>query len=105
MAKWADHVITHVGYNRDRTRIASVKRWTHYDSPPNSKLIDESIITRQDVIDRTSRRESFVTAYLNGSIYYEGARVEVYTADSGEQFIRTVGNETPGDNLGKLPEL
>lgn len=64
------------------------------------------ILTKEEVIkDIKANKEFFTAIKVKDQLFLKkGAKVEVYT-EHGEEFIRTVANSRPEDNLDSLPEV
>lgn len=95
---WADHIIVCVTYNGKRERIVSVT--CRVDEGKN--LGKPYTKTRDDVITDLGNKVTYTTAYKrpNGD-WRKGDDVETYKRDD-VTYIRTKGNKTTVDNLGKL---
>ena len=100
MAKWADHVVTKVKYNRDHTQIVEVEIRNDTGEAIGS---DVRRMLRQDVVSAILRGTTFVTAYFRDEKWRKGEDVRAVTIN-GERFIRTDTNSVKADNLGALPE-
>lgn len=63
---------------------------------------DNSLISapRKVVVEFIKGGDPVFTGIKNGEGYRKGAEVEVYK----EEFLRTVGNSSEGDNLENLPK-
>lgn len=99
-AKWADYVITAVGYNSEHTHIVEVE----VRADLGSSLGNSQIFKRQRVVDLIKEGKTFITATLSGSQYKRGDNVGIVLFNKTE-YIRTDGNSRGADNLGNLPEL
>ena len=57
---------------------------------------------RQNVVDKVKRGEAVCYTYPEG---HRGALCEVKVSRRGVEFLKTVPNSDPGDNLSALPEM
>lgn len=100
MAKWADYVITAVGFNASNTHIVEVEI-----RPDDGNAIGPARrAPRLDVVRAIRAGTTFVTAFERGGKWQRGEDVRVIQIDQ-EYFIRTDANAIRADNLGALPRL
>ena len=57
---------------------------------------------RQGVVDKVKNRTVEAYTYRNGSI---GAKCEVKVSSRGVEYLKTIPNSDPTDNLSSLPEM
>ena len=100
MAKWADIVITKVGYDRTETRIVQVE----IRPDTGTSIGQASRATRQQVVASIERGVTYVTAYMRNGKWQRGEDVRV-VAIRGVKYLRTDRNRIEADNLGSLPRL
>jgi hypothetical protein len=100
MAKWADYIITAVGYDRNETHIVEVE----IRPDTGSDIGQASHATRQQIVDAIKRGVTFVTAYVHDRRWHRGEDVHVVVI-GGVKYIRTDRNYVRADNLGALPRL
>lgn len=101
MEKWADYLISAVGYDLNKQRILKVKvseDLGEKGSPPEIK-------ERAWVISKLEDGREIITVRRNNKgELTRGEEVHILTVGN-EKFIRTDRNHTDKDNLGELPEL
>ena len=100
MAKWADYIITAVGYDRNGIRILEVE--IRPDTGTN--IGQASRATRQQVVNAIERGVTFATAFHRDGKWHRGQGVHVVLA-RGAKYLRTDRNSVEADNLGSLPRL
>lgn len=100
MAKWADYCISRVHYNEKHTHIITVEAMPDDGSDNLGKKVE---FTREDVVARIDKGETFVTIVKKDSKYQKGEDVRIVKIN-GVKYIRTDQNQTESDNLGELPE-
>jgi len=101
MAKWADYCISCVNYTSDGSKISTVG--VHEDN--GDTIGTKATWHRQQVVDAIDDdKKTFVTIVKDstGKTWNKGASVTTYPVGR-ERFIKTVSNNTAGDNLGELP--
>ena len=94
---WADHIIVCVTYNDKRTRIISVDCRVDL----GRSLGKTYTKTRAEIITDLRNEVTYITAYKTKDKWKKGDDVESYKRDD-VVYIRTKGNKTTVDNLGKL---
>lgn len=100
MAKWADYIITAVGYDRNETHIVEVE----IRPDTGTDIGGPARVTRQEVVDAIQRDVTFVTAYVRSGKWHRGEDVRVVDI-GGVWYLRTDRNRIRADNLGALPRL
>jgi hypothetical protein len=101
MAKWADYGISAVRYNTRHTHIDKVR--VHPDDGDAIGSAKEQL--RTDVIAAIKNDTTYVTIFKNSqSKWTKGQPVYVIKVH-GEEYIKTVDNGKPEDNLENLPEF
>ena len=101
MSKWADYVIVGVNFKKDdKKHILEVKICEDIED----KLVNEKPVSRQRVIEFLERDLKIITSYIENKKWKRGDDVGIVSINN-TKFIRTDGNSTEEDNLGKLPEF
>ena len=100
MNKWADYLIVRVRYDNDHSRIVKVKCLPDLGDDTGDPIFR----SRDKVIQTIEDGVTYITVYEKDQKWSKGANVGVITVE-GTEFIRTDGNQTKADNLGKLPEF
>lgn len=101
MSKWADYCITAVRFNKERTHIDRVK----VQPDTGSSLGAESEATREAVVAAIKEGATFVTAYKTAAGSWSKGKDVVITKVDGVEYLKTVANNKPEDNLENLPEF
>ena len=100
MAKWADYIITAVGYDVHNTHITEVEI-----RPDTGTAVGQPArATRASVARAIQTGTAFVTAYERLGQWYKGEDVRVVRIGS-DVYLRTDANFVRADNLGNLPRL
>lgn len=100
MPKWADYCITAIKYNSTGRHIESVE----VREDEGEKLVNPKIWSRESVISSLESGKTFVTATYKDKAWHKGEDVRIIRVN-GVKYLRTDGNYTSEDNLGKLPRL
>jgi hypothetical protein len=98
--KWADYVITAVGYdmwNQHIERLAVREDKIEYIS-------DATIWMGSSVVSAINNGSTFVTAVMQDGKWFKGEDVRVVYS-GGKYYLRTDNNGIAQDNLGDLPRL
>lgn len=98
--KWADFLISKVGYDTDHTHIVKVE--TRVDK--GEKVGPPYEETRQTVISNLKKEKTYCTIRKVEKDWKKGEMVGIVTVNETE-YIKTDKNEIEADNLGKLPEF
>ena len=101
MEKWADYVIVGVRYDADHSQIDSVRRCPDL----GDKLGKANIVTRAEIVASIRSGATHVTAYRNDDDPDTWRKGDVVGIIAETDFIRTDGDKTKEDNLGKLPKF
>ena len=97
--KWADFLISKVGYDTNRTHIVKVR--VHKDLGDNiGDTYDEN---RSTVVSNLKNDKTYCTI-IKKEKWAKGASVKIFPVH-GKEFIKTKKNEIESDNLGELPEF
>mgnify|MGYP001473509600 CR=1 FL=1 len=99
--KWADYCVTAVRFNEDHTHIDRVKR--HCDN--GDTLGPEIEATRADVVGEIKKGTKYVTVVKNSAGKYDKGKDIFITIIEKHEYLKTVPNNTPVDNLDNLPEF
>ncbi len=100
MAKWADYGISAVQFNSAHTHINRVR--INVDNGDTIGVAQDC--ARSDVVAAIKRNVSFVTIFKNsGGNWAKGQPVFIDRIGSVE-YLKTVPNGKPIDNLDNLPE-
>ncbi|HEY2781975.1 MAG TPA: DUF3892 domain-containing protein [Steroidobacteraceae bacterium] len=100
MDKWADYGVSEVRFNFAHTHIDQLKI-----NPDNGDTIGGGEMhSRAEVIDAIKRGTTFVTIFHTGSQWNKGQPVYIIRVH-GQEFLKTVDNGKPIDNLDNLPEV
>lgn len=98
--KWADYCISDVRFNARHTHIDQVKV-----RPDNGQTIGEAeVYSRQTIINSIKNGITFVSIFFRNNEWHLGRPVFIVTIH-GEEFIKTVRDNTKVDNLDDLPEF
>ena len=99
--KWADYLISEVGYNAAETHIEEAL--VHSDT--GDSVAPGTVQRRSTVVEWLEAGYTFETIFKNtdGS-WREGAKVEIIKVGD-EKFIRTDRDAIAEDNLENLPRL
>lgn len=100
VSKWADFLISKVGYNDEHTHIIKVE--TREDKGEKAGSPYEE--TRQAVISNIKKGKTYCTIIKKETKWHKGAIVEIIKVNN-KDYIRTDKNKTESDNLGELPEF
>ena len=101
MSKWADYCITAVHFNKERTHIERVK----VRPDTGESLGAESEASRETVVAAIKKVTTYVTVVKNsGGNWAKGKEVFIIKVD-GTEYLKTVANNKPNDNLDNLPEF
>jgi hypothetical protein len=103
--KWADFLIAKVEYNPEETHI---QRVLVYEDKGDT-LGSSSEQLRSEVVTNLKSGKKYMTIYKakdkdNKDVWKKGAEVYIITIKN-QEFIKTVRDETPKDNLGELPRF
>jgi hypothetical protein len=100
VSKWADYVITAVGYNVNNTHIVEVEI-----RPDTGTTIGQpSRESRARVVQAIMGGTTFVTAFMRDGKWNKGEDVRAVRIGN-DVFLRTDSNAVRADNLGELPRL
>jgi hypothetical protein len=101
MAKWADFGISAVRFNARHTHIDTVKAM-----PDNGETFGPvAIVSRQDVARQVKQDTTFVTIFKDAAGNWAKGQQVYIVVIHGSEFIKTVRDATPVDNLDNLPEF
>jgi hypothetical protein len=101
MSKWADYGISDVSFNGARTHIDSVKV-----RPDNGETIGAAeVLSRPDIVAAIKRGVTFVTIFQGADGKWNKGQPVYIVKINGTEFIKTVDNRRPVDNLDNLPEF
>jgi len=101
MTKWADYVISDVSFNNAHTHIDSVK--VRRDN--GGTISNPAEHSRADVVAAIKNGVTFVTTFRGkDGNWHKGEPVYIVKIH-GTEFIKTVDNGRPVDNLDNLPEF
>lgn len=101
LVKWADFVITGVGFNDEHTHIEKVERYEYI----SGKLVNKKVVTRQIVVNAIQKGITYATATKNSEGKWKRGSFVKITTFNGIKYLRTTKDNTEKDNLGNLPEL
>jgi Protein of unknown function (DUF3892) len=101
MSKWADYGISDVNFNYPHTHIDSVK--IRPDSGETIGLAAEH--SRADIVAAIKGGIKFVTIFQNANGTWNKGQPVYIVRIHGTEFIKTVDNGRPVDNLDNLPEF
>lgn len=100
LEKWADYLISAVKYNDPKTHIIAVK--VHQDL--GDKVGEPEHFSRQQVVQDIESGKSYMTIFRGNNGWQKGQLVEVIVVNA-QKFIKTIRDNTPRDNLDRLPEF
>jgi hypothetical protein len=101
MTKWADYGISDVSFNNAHTHIDSVKV-----RPDNGETIGPaSEHCRADIVAAIKRGVTFTTIFQGTDEKWNKGQPVYIVRIHGTEFIKTVDNGRPVDNLDNLPEF
>jgi len=92
--------ISEVCYNPQKTHISSVK--IYQDGHISSG--NHSIWSRQNVVTAIKNGHDIWTMTKERGKWIKGAKVQIVPVE-GTEYIKTVNDSTPKDNLGNLPKF
>lgn len=99
--KWSDFVISGVRFNSAHTHIDQVRV-----SPDNGDTIGASTTEmRQAVVSALKRGRTFSTVFMGGDNKWQKGQPVFIDRVNGIEYIKTVPNGKPIDNLDNLPEF
>lgn len=101
MAKWADYGISAVRYNSEHTHIVRVRAYPDTGESLGSLVEFE----RTTVVAKIKAGTTFVTIVLGADGKYRKGQPVYIIKVNGVEYIKTVDNGLPGDNLENLPEF
>ncbi|MEN9153231.1 DUF3892 domain-containing protein [Xanthomonas euvesicatoria] len=100
MAKWADYGISAVRYNAAHTHIDRVR--IHQDNGDTFGKATEH--ERAAIVKAIKEGVTFITIPYANSQWQKGQPVYIIKVN-GVEYIKTVDNGLPRDNLENLPEF
>ena len=101
MTKWADYCIFAVRVNTHRTHIDRVQAF-----PDKSDSFGTAVeFSRLDVVAAIKRGTTFVTVFKGADGNYKLGNAVFIVLINGSEYIKTVTDNTPVDNLDNLPEF
>jgi hypothetical protein len=101
MAKWADYCISAVRFNSRHTHIDRVRIYPD----DGEKLGTSSEASRPDVISAIRDGKTFVTIFKNTKGTWDKGQSVFIVKIAGDEYIKTVRDNTTVDNLDNLPEF
>jgi hypothetical protein len=101
MAKWADYGISAVRYNTAHTHIDRVRAYPDTGESLGSLVEFE----RTTVVAKIKAGTTFVTIVLGADGQYRKGQPVYIIKVNGVEYIKTVDNGLPGDNLENLPQF
>ena len=101
MAKWADYCIFSVRFNTSRTHIDRVRAY-----PDNGDSFGSAIeFSRAGVVSEVKGGTTFVTTFKGTDGKYKLGNTVFITIINETEYIKSVRDNTPVDNLDNLPEF
>jgi hypothetical protein len=101
MGKWADYGISGVRFNMAHTHIDQVQ----INPDTGASIGLPAIHRRGDVIDAIKKGTTFVTIFRNASNQWNKGQPVYVIRVHGQEYLKTVDNGKPIDNLDNLPEV
>jgi hypothetical protein len=100
MSKWADYAISDVRFNDRNTHIDRVKA-----RPDNGETVGAPIDhARADIISAIRTGVTYITIFKNRENKWDKGQPVYIIKVNGTEYIKTVDNGKPADNLDNLPE-
>jgi hypothetical protein len=100
MAKWADYGISAVRFNNLHSHIDRVL----INADSGESIGTAQDCARADVVGAIKRNVSFVTIFKNASGKWAKGQPVFIDRVAGIEYLKTVPNGKPIDNLDNLPE-
>jgi len=101
MAKWADYGISAVRFNSTHSHIDRVQ----INTDNGDTIGTAQDIGRADVVAAIKRNITFVTIFRNVDGKWNKGQPVFVDRVSGVEYLKTVPNGKPIDNLDNLPEF
>lgn len=101
MAKWADYCIAAVRFNSSRTHIDRVR--VYPDNGESLGALAEQ--SRTEVVAAIKQGRTFVTVFKNENGNWSKGQPVFIVRINGTEYLKTVDNGKPQDNLDNLPEF
>ena len=101
MDKWADYGISDVSFNNAHTHINSVR--IRQDNGETLGAV--SAHSRADVVSAIRRGVTFVTIFKGSDGKWQKGQPVYIGRINDTEYIKTVDNRKPVDNLDNLPEF
>jgi hypothetical protein len=100
MSKWADYAISDVHFNNAHTHIDRVKA-----RPDNGDQLGAATDhARADIVSAIKKGVTYVTIFKNKEGNWSKGQPVYIIKVNGTEYIKTVDNGKPVDNLDNLPE-
>jgi hypothetical protein len=101
MSKWADYGISAVRFNLRHTHIDQLQ----VTQDQGDTFGANSIESRDNVVSAIKRGVKFITIYRGENNQWNKGQPVVIDRVNGVDFLKTVPNGKPIDNLDNLPEI
>lgn len=100
--KWADYLISAVGYKQVNFKKYIAKCMVHSDT--GESVGQGSIWTREEILKSIDNKSTFMTIYKNDEKWSKGSEVHKIEVKNN-YYLKTDPNSKEEDNLENLPEF